>query len=112
MNTVLLIGRITHDVEIKQVGEGYNVANISMAVRREFKNADGEYEVDFIPITLWEGAAYTCQELCRKGSLISLRARIQMNKRETAEGKTFNQVELIGEKICLLSSPKIIEGQQ
>ena len=106
MNIVLLIGRITHDVEIKQVGEGYTVCKISLAVRREFKNSDGEYEVDFVPVTLWEGAAYTCQELCKKGSLISLRARIQMNKRELPDGKTINQIELIGEKIVLLSSPK------
>lgn len=111
MNTVLLIGRLTHDVEIKQVGDGYNISNIQLAVRREFKNSDGEYDVDFIPVTLWEGAANTCKELCKKGTMISLRARIQMNKRETAEGKIFNQVEIIGEKLCLLSSPKLQEQQ-
>lgn len=112
MNTVLLIGRITHDVEIKQVGDGYNIANITLAVRREFKNSDGEYDVDFVPVSLWEGAAYTCKELCRKGSLISLRARIQMSKREISEGKIINQVDLIGEKLCLLSSPRIHEQDQ
>ena len=109
MNTVLLIGRITHDVEIKQVGEGYNRTTISLAVRREFRNSNGEYDTDFIPITLWEGAALTCKELCRKGSMISLRARVQVNRRELEDGKSFNQVELIGEKICLLSNPKIQE---
>ena len=109
MNTVLLIGRITHDVEIKQVGEGYNIANITLAVRREFKNSEGEYDVDFIPVSLWEGAAFTCKELCRKGSLISLRARIQVSKREIAEEKTINQIDIIGEKIVLLSNPKIHE---
>ena len=106
MNTVLLIGRLTHDVEIKQVGDGYNRASISLAVRREFKNSNGEYDTDFVPITLWEGAAFTCQEYCRKGSLISLRARVQVSKREIEEGKTINQIDLIGEKICLLASPK------
>lgn len=112
MNTVLLIGRITHDVEVKQVGEGYNVCSITLAVRREFKNQDGEYDVDFIPVSLWEGAAYTCQEICRKGSLISLKARIQISKRETADKKVFNQVDIIGEKLTLLSNPKIHEQEQ
>lgn len=54
MNIVLLMGRLTQDVEVKEYPTG-NVARITLAVRREFKNSDGVYDTDFIPVTLWEG---------------------------------------------------------
>ena len=101
MNIVILIGRLTHDVEIKEHPNG-NYARISLAVRREFKNSDGTYDTDFIPITLWEGAAETCKEYCKKGSTVSIKCRVQYNRWEGPDGKPCSNIELIGEKICLL----------
>ena len=106
MNIVLLIGRITNNIEIKEVGDGYSKANITLAVRREFKNSNGEFDTDFVPITLWEGAATTCKEFCTKGQLISIRCRIQTQKIDLEDGKFYNQVEIIGEKLCLLGTSK------
>ena len=106
LNIVLLIGRLTHDVEIKEYPNG-NVARVTLAVRREFKNSDGLYDTDFFPITLWEGIATTCKEYCRKGSLISIKCRLQMNRWESSDGKTNNTIELIGETITLLTPNKI-----
>lgn len=101
MNIVILIGRLTHDVEIIEHPNG-NYARISLAVRREFKNSDGTYDTDFIPITLWEGAAATCKEFCKKGTQVSIKCRLQYNRWESADGKLCSNIELIGEKICLL----------
>ena len=101
MNIVLLIGRLTQDVEIKEHPNG-NYARITLAVRREFKNSDGTYDTDFIPITLWEGAAQTCKEYCKKGSLISIKCRLQENRWESSDGKTNYDINIIGEKICLI----------
>ena len=106
MNIVLLMGRLTQDVEIKEYPNG-NVAKITLAVRREFKNSDGLYDTDFIPITLWEGAALTCKEYCSKGSLISIKCRIQMNHWVSNDGKNNYALELVGEKITLIPSGKI-----
>ena len=106
MNIVLLIGRLTHDVEIKEFPSGTTSARITLAVRRDFKNSDGLYDTDFIPIKLWEGIAATCSEYCQKGSLVSIKCRIQINKWEDAEGNPHSQMELIGEKIVLLTSNK------
>lgn len=110
MNIVLLIGRLTHDVEIKEYPNG-NVARVTLAVRREFKNSDGVYDTDFFPITLWEGVAAACKEYCKKGSLISVKCRLQMNKWESNDGKINNTIELIGETITMLSSNKTHSNQ-
>lgn len=107
---VLLIGRLTHDVEIKEYPNG-SVAKVTLAVRREFKNSDGVYDTDFFPVTLWEGVAATCKEYCRKGSLISIKGRLQMNKWESSEGKMNNTVEIVGETITILSSNKTNSNQ-
>ncbi len=101
MNIVLLIGRLTHDVEIIEHPNG-NYAHINLAVRRDFKNSDGTYDTDFLPITLWEGAASTCKEYCKKGSLISIKCRLQQNRWESSDGKTNYSIDIIGEKICLI----------
>ena len=103
MNIVLLIGRLTHDVEIKESPNGC-YARINLAVRRDFKNSDGTYDTDFLPITLWEGAATTCKEYCRKGSLISIKCRLQKNSWESPEGKMNYSVDIIGEKISLIEA--------
>ena len=99
MNIVLLIGRLTHDVEIKEHPNG-NYARINLAVRREFRNSDGTYDTDFIPIYLWEGAATTCKEYCKKGSMVCIKCRIQANRWEV-DGKMNYSLDLIGEKISL-----------
>ncbi len=101
MNIVLLNGRLTHDVEIKEHPNG-TYAHILLAVRRDFRNSDGTYDTDFLPITLWEGAASTCKEYCKKGSLISIKCRLQQNKWESEDGKTHYGIDIIGEKISLI----------
>lgn len=101
MNVVLLIGRLTQDVEIREYSNG-KVARITLAVRKDFKNSDGTYDTDFLPITLWEGVAATCKEYCKKGSLISIKCRLEMNVWESTDGKRNYDVQIIGEKICLI----------
>jgi len=99
LNIVLLIGRLTHNVELKEVGNGFSKATILLSVQREFKNSNGEYDTDLIPITLWEGIALSCKEFCKKDSLVSIRCRVQANKFESEDGKTYHNIELIGEKV-------------
>lgn len=101
MNIVLLIGRLVHDVEIKEYANG-TYAKITLAVRRDFRNSDGSYDTDFLPITLWDGSAATIKEYCSKGSLVSIKCRVQQNIWESQDGKKNYDIELIGEKISLL----------
>ena len=61
MNHVVLIGRLTKDVELKYTqGTGTPVANFAIAVDREFTGKDGKKEVDFINIQVWGKSAENC----------------------------------------------------
>ena len=80
LNQVILIGRLTHDPQIKKTETGKKVVEITIAVQRAFKSMDGIYETDFISCTLWQATAEMISEHCRKGTMIAVRGRLQVRK--------------------------------
>ena len=95
LNQTVLVGRLVQDPEIKELENDKKVCNITLAVTRSYKNADGIYETDFIPVTLWQGIAENVKEYCKKGDLIGVRGKLQARE---------DKVEVIGEKVTFLSS--------
>ena len=90
MNQVIVVGRI---VKI----ESAEKTVVTIAVTRQFKNADGEYETDFLPIVLWGAVSETTLEYCKKGDIIGIRGRAQ-----SEDGK----IVIIEDKVTFLSSKK------
>ncbi len=105
LNTVMLVGRLTQDPEIRVTESNKEVVRICVAVNRSFKNPDGIYETDFIDCTLWEGLAKNLNEYCHKGDTIGIRGRIQTNYYEKDEQK-IKRLEIIAERVTFLSSSK------
>ena len=99
LNQTVLVGRISNDPVIEEM-EDRKYCRITLAVPRSYKNENGEYDTDFIPVTLGNGIAQNTAEYCKKGDLVGIKGRIQ----ET-EGK----IELIGERVTFLSSKKVDE---
>jgi single-strand DNA-binding protein len=104
LNQVILIGRLTHDPEVKVLEDGRKVSYVSLAVQRPFKNMEGNYDTDFIKITVWEGLASSIESYCSKGVLVAVKARIQTWKYEISEDRKLNMLEVIAERISFLSS--------
>ncbi len=94
-NMSMLIGRLVSDLQLNETENGRKVCNITLAVPRSYKNNEGIYETDFIPVVLYSGMAETTTEYCKKGDLIAVKGRLQSN-----EGK----IQLIAEKVSFLSS--------
>ena len=95
LNQIVLVGRLVQDPEIKELENDKKACNITLAVTRSYKNADGIYETDFIPITLWQGIAENVKEYCKKGDLVGVRGRLQARE---------DKVEVVEEKVTFLSS--------
>lgn len=95
LNQTVLVGRLVQDPEIKELENDKKACNITLAVTRSYKNADGIYENDFIPITLWQGIAENVKDYCKKGDLVGVRGRLQARE---------DKVEVVGEKVTFLSS--------
>lgn len=93
LNRITIIGRLTRDPEQKITGSGTAVTTFTLAVDRDFKQADGTKETDFIPIVTWRGLAETCGKFLHKGNLCAVSGRLQIrsykdkddNKRTIAE---------------------------
>lgn len=77
MNNVCLIGRLSSDVELKSTSGGTNYARFSIAVQRDFKNKDGEYEADFINCIAWRNTAEFIAKYFIKGQGIGAVGRIE-----------------------------------
>lgn len=103
LNQIILVGRLTSDPEINEV-EGKKNSVITLAVPRSFKNADGEYETDFIKCVLWNGIAENTAEYCKKGDVVGVKGRIQTNTIEKEDGTKEFEMNIIAEKVTFLSS--------
>lgn len=72
LNQVILVGRLTGDLEVTEIENGKKVTTLNLAVQRSFKNADDEYETDFIRCVLWNQIATNTSEYCKSGDLIGV----------------------------------------
>lgn len=111
LNQVVLVGRLTDDLEVVETENGKKVTNLTLAVQRSYKNADGIYETDFVKCTLWNAIAENTSEYCKKGDIIGLKGRLQMKEFEDKEGNKRISMEVIAEKVTFLSSKPLEEEQ-
>lgn len=100
MNMMSIVGRLVGDPTIKELEDNKKVCNFTVAVSRPFKNANGEYETDFFPVSVWNTIAESTAEYCKKGDILGIKGRLQ--------GKD-NKISIIAERISFLSSSKSIK---
>ena len=105
MNSVNLIGRLTKDTEIAAVGENKYV-RFTLAVNRKFKNAEGEYDADFISCVAWNKTAEIINEHFKKGSEIGIEGRIQTGSYDKEDGSKVYTTDVIVENITFIGSKK------
>lgn len=111
MNKVILVGRTTKEVELTETSSGVKIAKFSLAVQRKFKNADGEYETDFLNIIAWRGTAEFCEKYVKKGDRIGVVGSIQVRSYEAQDRTKRYVTEIVADEIELLS-PKEKEPEQ
>lgn len=106
MNRVILVGRLTKKIELRYTTSNKAVAQFSLAVNREFKNKNGEYETDFINCELWGKQAETISKYTQKGDLIAIAGSLRIEKYKDSEGNTKSRTYVIVEHTTLLNSHK------
>lgn len=95
MNSVVLVGRLTKDPELRYIsGTGTAVATFTMAINRNYKKKDGTQETDFIPIEVIGKAAEFCANYITKGRLVAIQGNLRIDKyqTQTGENRTFTKV--------------------
>ena len=110
INRVVLIGRLTKDVEVKYTQSGVAVGTFSLAVNRQFTNASGEREADFINGVIWRKAAENFANFTHKGALVAIEGRLQTRNYENNSGQRVYITEVVADNFSLLE--KKSDGQQ
>ncbi len=106
MNRVDLVGRLTRDPEIRySAGENpVCVAKFTVAVNRNFKNAKGEYDADFISCTAFGKTGEFLEKYFKKGSRIGISGRIQTGSYTNKEGQKVYTTDVVAENIEFVDS--------
>lgn len=102
MNTVILIGRLCADPELKYLQSGTAACNFTLAVDRQFTNQAGEKETDFIPIITWQKLAESCANHLNKGRLVAVDGRLQIRSYETQDGQKRRVAEVVAGSVQFL----------
>lgn len=103
MNSVNLVGRITREVEIRYAQNQTAVCGFNVAVNRTFKNAQGQYEADFIPCVAIGKSAEFMGKYVRKGDLLSVTGRIQTRTYQDQNGQNRAVTEVVVDNVMDLS---------
>ncbi len=106
LNQTILVGRLVRDVEVQESESGKKYASITIAIPRSFKNAEGQYDTDFIDCRVFDSIATNTSEYCKKGDIIGVKGRLQSSTYEKEDGTKQFKMEVIAEKITFLSSRK------
>ncbi len=101
-------GRLVDDIEIHESSNSNKtVGTLRIAVKREEQNKNGEYDTDFVKISLIGSMAIQTSKYLKKKDQVLVSGRVQMNKYDLGDDKILNVIELIGEKVTFISSPKM-----
>ena len=106
MNKVIIIGRNTKDIELRQTPSGVSAIEFSIAVKRTFKNANGEYESDFFDCIAFSKLAETISRYVKKGDQVGIEGRLQKRNYTNKDGKKVYVTEIVAENVEFLQSKK------
>lgn len=106
MNKVIEIGRAVRDVELKQTNSGTAVVEFSIAVKREFKSTNGNYESDFFNCVSYGKTAELISQYVKQGDLFGIEGKLQTRNYTNKEGRKIYVTEIIVEKVEFLQPKK------
>lgn len=106
INNVVLTGRITRNLELKQTSNNNSSLNITLAVERTFKDQNGQKQTDFINCKAFSKRAETIAKYCQKGDLIGVTGSIQTGSYQKQDGTTVYTTDVIVDGLTFFPKPK------
>ena len=94
LNKVVLCGRLTADVELKQTTNGLSVCSFTLAVNRRH-TGDSEQKADFINCNAWRQTAEFISKYFRKGSALCIVGSIQTRSWQDNQGSKRYATEIL-----------------
>jgi len=102
LNSVVLIGNLTRDPELRYTPSGVPVCTLRLAVSRNFPNQQGEVEADYFNVIVWRNQAEKCAEYLTKGRQVAVTGRLQSRSWEGADGQKRSTIEIVADRVVFL----------
>lgn len=112
LNKVLLIGNLTRPPELRYTPSGTAVADLRLAVNRNYTTQSGEKreEACFLTVVVWGKQAESCGEYLDKGSQVFVEGRLQTRDWESKDGQKRSVTEVVAERVQFMSRTKAPVG--
>lgn len=104
LNRVALVGNLTRDPDVRKTQDNSSVCSFTLAVTRNYKNQNGEYDADFINCVAWRNQADYLSSYANKGDGLSVSGRIQTRSYQNNEGQRVNVTEIICDEVSIVNS--------
>jgi single-strand DNA-binding protein len=104
MNKVILIGRVCAKPEAFTTQSGVSRSSFRLAVNRPYKNPQGNYDADFLPIIAWRQTADFCNRYLDKGRQVAVEGSIQTRQYDAQDGSKRWVTEIIADRVEALGS--------
>lgn len=102
MNSIILVGNLVADPEIRTTQTGVKAARFRLAVQRRFQNAQGVREADFIDCICWRGTAEIAEKYLRKGNSAGVRGSLMTRTYDAQDGTKRWTAEVNVEELQLM----------
>ena len=99
MNKIIIMGRVTKQVDVRYTPSSKVVCSFTLAVDRPFLNQEGKREADFIPVVVWGKAAELCGNSLAKGHRILVEGRLQIRSYDGKDGNRHWVTEVIANSV-------------
>ena len=106
LNKVLLQARLGNDPEFKTSSNGISVVTLNVAVKRDFKNKNGENETDWLTVVIWRQTAEMVAKYFKKGDQILIEGSIQTRKFTDKNGNNRTAFEIVANNVHFVESKK------
>lgn len=106
VNTVTLLGNITHDPEIKNLASGQTVCTFGLATNRVWKDAKGDKQsmAEFHNLVAWGKLAEFCGEYVKKGKPVFAEGHLKTGSWENPQGVKLHRTEIVLDNLVLLGA--------
>ncbi|MDR1928791.1 MAG: single-stranded DNA-binding protein [Endomicrobium sp.] len=109
-NSVVVVGRLTKDPELRRTSTGKAVCSFDIAISRRIKDLiTGEWKdtpPTFVPIVVWGDQAERCGERLNKGFPVYIEGKLHTNKWDGVDGIKKSRLEVVASKIQFLLTIK------
>jgi single-strand DNA-binding protein len=113
INSVVLVGNLTRDPELRHTPSGTAVCSLRLAVNTRRKDpASGQWteKPNYFDITVWGQQGENCAQYLAKGRRVGVQGRLEWREWEAQDGSKRQAVEVIAETVQFLDSRAEAEG--